>query len=112
MKKWMIVAAIATLAGFLADSVSAQEVIAAPATEVIPVAPRGGLFRRARERRMMTVVSQPMPQVVTATPAPVQQAQTTEAPKVVTMPMTTTPMTQPQVMEVRRGLFGRVRYRQ
>jgi hypothetical protein len=106
MRKWMFACAVAVVAGFLAETVSAQEPIAAPTTEIVTVAPRGGLFRRARERRMVTVVSQPTTMVVTQSPAPMVQAQATD--KVVTTPMATT-MTQPQYVEVRSGLFGRGR---
>ncbi len=98
MRKWMLMCAVVTVAGFWAVPAPAQEPIQAPTQTVTSappstmMAPRMGLFSRMRARRQMTVVSEPvvpastMPMPMAKMPttmSPVQQAQGAQAPSTV-----------------------------
>jgi hypothetical protein len=125
MKKWMLVAALA-VAGFVADTASAQEAIAQPQQQVMMAQPvqQRGLFGRLRARRgEPMMVYQPMTttqQQTAAKPMPnpsgVEQAQFTRpgtTPNAQAQQGTTDqPMVmQPQNAQPRMGILARFRAR-
>lgn len=116
MTKWILMGAVVAFGSLFVEPAAAQEQIRPAGTVITSGQPttqqRSGILGRLRNRRATpTTISEPMlvqPAATAQTP-PV----TTQTPPVTVQPSTTTttPMatTQMQVVETRRGLFGRSR---
>jgi adenosylmethionine-8-amino-7-oxononanoate aminotransferase len=104
MRKWMLTCAVVSVAFVFTESSQAQEQIR-PANTVITsnqvttAQPRTGILGRLRNRGQVMTVNQPTTTTTSQTPAVVVQP----------APATTRTTTQMQVVETRRGLFGRMR---
>jgi hypothetical protein len=110
MTKWILMGAVVAVGSMFVGSAEAQEQIRPAGTVITSGQPttqpqRTGILGRLRNRGTMTTTAEPMI---------AQSATTSQTPAVTVQPSTTTttPMVVPQQMQVvegRRGLFGRSR---